>query len=659
MVKPVAQFVDGLTGSFGTMANQAGNRYGPVTIPGVNELLDAYRKNWISRERCDFYLRLHGVILDLSIQPASLIGEANAKGLERTWNLIYLAGQTVPSDQLITDMYLRGVISPNIRDHLLEHNGWKDADYKKYIDIASNEIPSSAQLIGHVTQQLFSPQFVSNWGLDDEYPAQIEQWQRVNGIMYDTGLQGYSLDPPGPVTFARMDWWSHWQLPNIAQLEDMRHRLRATLVDPSKARDPSGLIFNDALLDQLYEANAIPPGFRTAVKAINYRPIGIRVIQGLSNSRTVPKTEITEILLDQGYTPYSANIMTEYYWNKDAQARIVKERNAIFAEVIKAYELGLYSENDAAVLLEASLQHNAAEAAAYAALAPGDQLAQANSDPIVSGALRASDLKIAHDHTTKLIAQIKHKFEKLSYSSADSRKALVGIGMTLAAANRTIDEWTSGITVHHKELETSEILKLYREGIINAAVVSLRLQNLGWTVPDIQLLLVEQQREVAIAQAKAAAALAKTQQEQQAAQAKLAAAHQRAAAAAAAKASKNADTGQLERWYERGIISANQFNTRMASLGWSPLDISNSRNYIDSVVAAKPKKQAKQPKPPKQPASPKQRRSSASAILSWWGKGIITGADVDTKLAALNYSSSDISDMKQLEQSKKGFAGLP
>jgi hypothetical protein len=659
MSAPVQQLISGITAPMGTAAVYLGNQLAPIQVPEPTAIFDAARKSYISVQLATEMLECHGIIFSDSDGPVGSVNANDAFALNNAWHRVYLSGHTTPGDADAVQWLLRHPDQVTYVDQMLVRNGWVDPTYKAMMIELGNVIPGSGQLISYAAGNLLSPQFVEDWGLNDGYPKGIDDWQRANGIQWDIGITGFGNITNSSITFARLDWWSHWNLPGISQLEDMRHRLRGRIDDPSQARDPSGLIFTDAQIDALYGPNNVPPGFVLATQAMNYKPASIRVLQGMAQSKQVPQSEITEILLDQGYNSYTAGLLSNYYWTKPDITRLQALQKEVFNDIVAAYELGLYESNAAAVLMESATLPNAGAITAFNALAPAQQQVQALANPEVVTALRHADMKIAHDNAEKLIKNIQYKFERQSYDSADSRKALMSIGLTLGAANRYIDQWTNKLTIHHKELQTSDLMKMYNEGIINTTALVARLTNLGWNATDVQLLLVERNQENAVIAAKQAAALAKTAAEKAAASARLIAAQKKAAAREAEKLIKRAGTQDLEKYYERGVISADQFNRGMAAIGWSPSDIVNAKRYIDSIIASHQKKR-QQPKTTSTGSTgSKARRSSSAAIVSWWGKGIIDYATAVSKLSTLGYGSDEVHDMLQLEQDKPSFAGQP
>src|SRR5271167_4980755 len=191
MSAPVSQVIAGVTAPLTTVATYAGNQWSPIEVPEPTAIFDAVRKGWVSPELAGEVLLCHGILFQETDEAIGVVDAGDAKALNNVWHKTYVAGHTTPSDSDAIDYLLRHPDRVTQVDEMLHRNGWIDPAYKSVMIELANVIPGSSQLTAYVSQNLFSPEFVQAWGLDDGYPKSIEQWQSANGIVWDTGLQGY------------------------------------------------------------------------------------------------------------------------------------------------------------------------------------------------------------------------------------------------------------------------------------------------------------------------------------------------------------------------------------------------------------------------------------------------------------------------------------
>src|SRR5271166_519310 len=208
MSAPVTQIVTGITSPLGTLAAYLGNQQAPIVLPDATLVFDAYRKGYIKDKLAEQVLLSHGIVFSASEVEGGQLPSGDAAVLNKVWHRIWETGQQTPDDDMITQLYLRDEINDIDREKLFRKNGWINPNYLGMIAELSNIIPSPNQLIDYAVKQCFNPVLVSQWGLDTEYPQELDKWMKANGILWDTHLPQFGFPVPSEVTFARMNWWS-------------------------------------------------------------------------------------------------------------------------------------------------------------------------------------------------------------------------------------------------------------------------------------------------------------------------------------------------------------------------------------------------------------------------------------------------------------------
>jgi hypothetical protein len=262
---------------------------------------------------------------------------ANKNGIDKDFlNILVTANRKLIDIADIRTIYHRANKSDEWVNDKLEKLGYSDeaiSDIKEIFPF----FPSVGDLVRFSVREVYYPDYVTKYGLDDEYPSEYENEAKKAGL---------------PPEQAKNYWRAHWELPSILQGYEMLHR---------------GVISPEELGD-LFKAVDIMPYWRSRLEAISYRVLSRVDVRRMFDVGVLDEAGVYEAYQHLGYNDDDAQKMTDFtikfYLQKekdltktDLEKTDYKEALAQKKEILKLvegqYKTGTISENDVINLLGA------------------------------------------------------------------------------------------------------------------------------------------------------------------------------------------------------------------------------------------------------------------------------------------------------------------
>jgi len=183
----------------------------------------------------------------------------------------------------------------------LEKKGFKREDVDKLFEL-SHVLPGIPDLIHMMVREAFRPDVVAKWGYDQDYPGQMDQFAKMQG-----------LDPE----WARRYWYAHWELPSITLGIEMVHR---------------GII-STGEFDELLRIADYPAGWRGKIAKAIYAPYTRVDTRRMYAAGVLTRADVKRTYLDLGYDDTHAEELTK--WTEHEYGE--EERDVTKADALAAY----------------------------------------------------------------------------------------------------------------------------------------------------------------------------------------------------------------------------------------------------------------------------------------------------------------------------------
>jgi len=378
------------------------------------------------------------------------------------------------------------------------------------LDTLRHPLPSIQDMIRFSVRDVYSPEVVSNFRLDDAYPVEFEDAIAQHGILPEA---------------AHQYWQSHWVLPSIQMGFEMFHR---------------GVIDSDTL-QLLFQAQDILPFFREPLTDIAYRPytrVDIRRMHKfgvLSENNLVEsrgnKNELQVAYEDLGFSPDKAQTMVDFTIAYNSPRVDDEPKRLTRAQIIKFYRDKLYSKADSIQQLK-DIGYDQPTAELFITLEDLDEyekqvelsvrviktklrkgvidydtaitsfdalnIPAARRDLLITEAFQEKEedvrLPTKADLDKFLSAGLidptiyTARLLDLGYSSGDAQLYLI-----METSEEVVEEVFEPVVP--RQLTTTQTLNLVREGLLDTTAAVERLIGLGYTMDDAQLLVETTQLE--------------------------------------------------------------------------------------------------------------------------------------------------------------------
>ncbi|MBA7583599.1 hypothetical protein ES708_25545 [subsurface metagenome] len=189
-----------------------------------------------------------------------------------------------------------------------------DEDSREDIKKIMPFYPGVGDLVRFAVREVYYPDYVSKYGLADEYPPEYEEAAKKAGL---------------PPEQAKNYWMAHWILPSILQGYEMLHR---------------GVIGSEELGD-LFKAVDIMPYWREKLEAISYRVFTRVDVRRMYRDGVLDEAGVLKSYMDLGYDAEKAKIFADFikfFYDQRLQAK--KEGNSSYTQFYKLIMNSLYGK---------------------------------------------------------------------------------------------------------------------------------------------------------------------------------------------------------------------------------------------------------------------------------------------------------------------------
>jgi len=227
--------------------------------------------------------------------------------IDRLWRIRH---QLLAPTELL-ELWRRGEIDEQDFEEGIAKLGFSPEDITRWKALKFY-IPPVADVIRFAVREAFYDDYAEEYGLDLEYPEELDEYAEKLGIDERT---------------AHLYWRAHWELPSLLMGFEMFHRR----------------IIDRGTLEDLMVAHDIMPWWREKIVKLSYRPltrVDVRRMYGLG---VLDEQGVYEAYLDLGYSPENARRMTEFTIKYEAG----EERELSKGDVLGAYKDGVITRETA------------------------------------------------------------------------------------------------------------------------------------------------------------------------------------------------------------------------------------------------------------------------------------------------------------------------
>lgn len=335
-------------------------------------------------------------------------------------------------------------------------------------------IAPPSDLLRFVVKDVFDDAQIQALGLDAEYDtvAKAIPWANALGIPKETKIkyngQEISLD------MLRAYWISHWQLMSPTQGYNALHRLRPNRITRYNQAIPGLKPFEFDQLNALLKSNDYVPEQRKWLAASAYTLLGRIDLRRVFESGEIDETELNERYQDAGYAKVDADLLTRYSVaekkKKDEEKDKKKLNKALskkIAEVYLAYEIGAIGKSTASQSL-ISMKVDELE---------------------VQGNLDAIDLRINRKRMQQYIKMVKDEMFLGLYTGQEAYEQLTFGGVEGYRASQYVIQWQRALSRPRRVASVNTVMAWVKDGLMNFADASSRLEKLGFSNADTLLYL--------------------------------------------------------------------------------------------------------------------------------------------------------------------------
>ncbi len=214
----------------------------------------------------------------------------------------------------IRELYLRGMFGKGDEAKSeaigrLRQHGITEEDAMKLFDIFFF-IPPPQDMINWSAKEVFEPNAIEKYGLDDEFG-------KLDLTLY--AQAGVSPDQ------ARNYWRAHWQHPGLNTIQELLHRTDFTEDD----------------FREWFKLVEIPPYWRDKLIKIAYSPFTRVDIRRMYREGVLSEVEVKAAYLEVGYDDWHAEKITEWtlkYYAPEDTSEGKEARELTKAEILRGYE---------------------------------------------------------------------------------------------------------------------------------------------------------------------------------------------------------------------------------------------------------------------------------------------------------------------------------
>lgn len=282
------------------------NRIFPNLSPGIADAIDLRTKGIIGEN----------VFLEYFLRQGYTPTIAN-----RFWE----SSRAKIGAEAVLVLYWRGKVTEGVFLERMSYFGFSK-DEAEVFNESRKFYPSPTDLVNWQAKEVFEPDAIKKYGLDNEYEL-IDKEAFYKAGMDDEQIRNY--------------WRAHWQHPSLNMIYSLLHR---------------GLITQDDVYEY-YRLVEIPPYWRDKLTTMSYPPYTRVDTRRMYEMGVLTEEQVLRNYLDLGYDDEKAANMTQFTVAYSTQ----KDKDLTKSQIEKAYEYGILTESKTIELLQ-NLGYNEEEA---------------------------------------------------------------------------------------------------------------------------------------------------------------------------------------------------------------------------------------------------------------------------------------------------------
>jgi len=347
------------------------------------------------------------------------------------FNILNDANRPILEVQFIKDLYLRDILDKWQTIDALKQIGYTEEQAEQIKELFFY-IPSPPDQVRFAVREAFYPEYVTKYGLDNEYPQDFEDAVKKTGVSAE---------------WARMYWRSHWELPSLQMGFEMLHR---------------GVINGDTL-DDLFKAADIMPYWREQLKAISYNPLTRVDVRRMHKIGVLDRDAVKTAYENVGYNDHNAELMTDFtiLYNQESERDLTK------ADILNAYKRRLINKEETIEYLGA-MGFDSSEVDIL--------ISRINYD------LELSRKKIVQ-------ANLKKGYIRGLYSEVQVTERFGELDMSAGEARELIELWDTEKKDQSRSLTRGDLDKMLKAKVIDKKIYTAELKLLNYGDRDIGLLV--------------------------------------------------------------------------------------------------------------------------------------------------------------------------
>jgi len=351
-------------------------------------------------------------------------------------DVLFAASKSIPAPDELKQLFLRGEITEQALIAGFKKYGFNDSEIAELRKLFY-PIPSYPDLIRMAVREAFYPDYVEEYGLMAELPAEYLEWTQKQGLSED---------------WAKKYWASHWELPSILRGYEMLHR---------------GVI-DDEQLDSLFMAQDIMPWWRDKLKAISYHPLTRVDVRRVYRMGIINRDQVYRTYLDLGYNEEKAEWLTRFTEMEQGE----KERDLSKAEVLSAYAKNIISQPETnQMLLDLGYAQNE-----------------------VNVLISMKDYQELKDNKSRELKRIQKFFHAGAYTSNQAINELGRLDMTGSEQDTTMRLWESEKLARLATPSKKDLDSLFKAQVITDAQYREEMGHLGFVPKYIEWFLTLTQK---------------------------------------------------------------------------------------------------------------------------------------------------------------------
>lgn len=568
--------VGGATSPWTRGVIQVANAQWENEIPGVEQILQAWRSRTITQAQAIRFLSWHGVDGD-ALTDNNILGNA-AFSTAAAWRGAYTGSQLVPSPGETIVLLNRNKITEEFATSFLRHNGATNATVMQAYRDLGQILPSPSDLVSFALREAWDRQVVQRFQYDAEFPQEMAFWMDRQGANGDarTDAQKTAGDPP--VNWSQLYWRVHWANLAPTQAYEMFQRLRPSRIAKYADTFPGIRSFTLADLRAVLKINDYPLPFRDQLAAIAYRTPRLLDVQRYYATGIIDKPEVEELHQDMGFAPDEAARRADFVVEFSDHQTYRQAAGNLKGTVLAAYELGTITAGQAAERLFRYFYYGYSKWRRWEALPQAARQQAAQADAAVLDVLVSVDDKIDLDEAKFRVSSIHRGFKIGIISQDQATNRLREAGVTVDRTQKYIRSWNFERRTVFVYYSTPRIQKLYEEGLMPEQAARDALSALGWDDAAVLVHMTESGLRINARRQKLAKSILLDSEKEQSKLMKIAKAAEAQRKAAIAELIRQARPAQLKRRYVRGVITELQLREELAVRGYQG-------GYIDQFLA--------------------------------------------------------------------------